>query len=331
MGPSTLGLLVGLASFLRLRRHRPGRSLDGSDVSRHATAVLAAAAVLALSATAEAAPSRARPASAQLQDCQEVAAFVSAPAERVMRHLPAGWDRTFTLQRDAFGNALLSVLAVRCDRVRVSAGDPGRPTTWSVFSAVVESPDGQDCFTAGGVPKELVHLCNWYPFFWVADNPLLVDWLRHGTPSFPALYVAGLRYDEDFARGGGLSDPAFSFQAPAPTPSPFRMTADAGAPLLACEPPFLSVCSRFHPAGRYWFATGTGIVKVAVGGSDFRTGRAADGRVAPEPGTAMADIFGADSRPFENAGLFASNASEDASYTKEVVPRGFGPSNGGGQ
>ena len=70
----------------------------------------------------------------------------------------------------------------------------------------------------GSVKGDVPPVCNWYTLFWLTNDRRVVDWLRDGTPDFPAVYVPGLRFKLgafDPAQGG---EP-LHVEAPAPSPS----------------------------------------------------------------------------------------------------------------
>ncbi|MFL5867820.1 MAG: hypothetical protein ACJ766_12055 [Thermoleophilaceae bacterium] len=240
------------------------------------------------------------------RDCQEHQAFVDGDAAAVAARLPRG----YTPVRDASSRRpLLFVRALRCRAV--TADGRTAPATMASFGVVVESPDGQGCASAapvvGSVKGDVPPACNWYTLFWLADNRQMVDWLRAGTPGFPARYVPGL----DFRLGG--FDPArggtpLHFRAPAPAPSPFTID-EVGRE----RPGELSV------RGGYWVDTPEGTVKVAISTDDLTSGDAT-GVVRPARGSRMAALFGADERHYvPGYSAIAAERWGHLTYRKQLV------------
>jgi hypothetical protein len=145
--------------------------------------ILAALAIAALGVAIP--PTSARssaPPTAILEDCRERAVLVPGVEERVRHRVPA----QFELVRDPLGRPLLAVVGSRCERYTV--GHTTRPTTFTFFVAIIESPDGGGCGSrwpvVGGVKPDLVPLCNFYNFFAAYDNRAVVKAYRALIPGF---------------------------------------------------------------------------------------------------------------------------------------------------
>jgi hypothetical protein len=246
------------------------------------------------------------------RECQEHQAFVAGDAAAVAARLPARYTPVSDV---VSGRPLLFARAIRCDARAVGAQTA--PVTMASFGIVVESPDGRGCASGapvlGAVKGDVPPVCNWYTLFWLADDARVVDWLRADTPEFPAVFVPGLRFGtEPFsaARGGA----AMHFSAPAPSPSPFTME-DVGRQRPGSIP----------VRGGYWADTADGTVKVAFSTEDLVSGDAT-GTVSAQPGSEMAQLLGAESRPFlPGYSVVAAESWTRASYRKQVLgPAGAG-------
>jgi hypothetical protein len=189
------------------------------------------------------------------------------------------------------------------------------PATMASFGIVIESPDGRGCASGapavGSVKGDVPPLCNWYTLRWMADDPRAVDWLRAGTPGFPATYVANLNFELgpfDPALGGAR----FHFEAPAP--SPFSMDE------VARERP-----GEIGVRGGYWADTPEGTVKLAISSDDLTSGDAT-GVVHAAPGSELATLFGAGQRPYvAGYSLIAAERWAHLTYVKQLVgPPGRG-------
>jgi hypothetical protein len=239
-------------------------------------------------------------------DCQEHQAFVDGDPAAVAARLP----KHYTAVLDASsGRPLLFARAVHCEKLTLDGRTA--PATMASFGVVVESPDGKGCASSapviGGVKGDVPPVCNWYTLSWLANDQRVVDWLREGTPGFPAVYVPHLAFDLgafDTLRGGA----PFHFEAPAPAPSPFTID-EIGRP----RPGELSV------RGGYWADTPEGTVKLAISTDDLTSGDAT-GVVHASPGSEMAALFGADERSYVPG--YSSVAAEHwghLSYRKQVL------------
>jgi hypothetical protein len=244
-------------------------------------------------------------ASAGISGCQEHQAFVDGDEAAVSAHLP----KRYTRVQDPFSNRpLLFVRGLRCRGLTLDASSA--PATMASFGIVIDSPDGQGCASGapvvGMVKGDIVPACNWYTLFWLANDRPVVDWLRSGTPDFPAVYVPGLVFELgtlDPTQGGG----PFHFQAPAPAPSPFRIDA------LTRERP-----GAIPIRGGYWVDTPRGTVKLAFSSEDVISGDAT-GVVTAAPRSEMAALFGASQRSYvPGYTLFAALRYEHAVYRKQL-------------
>src|SRR5256885_7552548 len=238
--------------------------------------------------------------------CLEHQAFVGGDDAAVAARLP----KRYTPVRDgSSGRPLLFVRALRCQAVTLN-GRTG-PATMASFGVVIDSPDGRGCASGapviGSVRGDVPPVCNWYTLFWLANDRRVVDWLRDGTPDFPAVYVPGLRFKLgafDPAQGG---EP-LHVEAPAPSPSPFTM-----AEIARERPGAISV------RGGYWADTAEGTVKVAFSSDDLTSGDAT-GTVHAQPGSEMARLFGAGERSYlPGYSTVAAERWSHAAYRKQLL------------
>jgi hypothetical protein len=253
------------------------------------------------------APAGARaPSFAATAGCQEHQAFVDGDEAAVAARLP----KRYTPVRDPLsGRPLLFVRALRCRGVTLDGRTA--PATMASFGVVVQSPDGKGCASSapvlGTVKGDVPPACNWYTLFWLADDRRVVDWLRDGTPGFPAVYVPQLVFRLgafDATRGGA----PFHFRAPAPAPSPFTIDE------LARERP-----GEIPVRGGYWVDTPQGTVKLAFSTYDLTSGDAT-GVVHPAHGSQMAGLFGADQRSYvAGYSLVAAERWAHAAYRKQLL------------
>src|SRR5947209_545659 len=193
------------------RRHSAGR-----------IAVAASCTAMALAGTiggATATGATGAPGFIAANNCIEHQGFFEGTDSEVATRLPRG----YTAERDLAGKPLLFARAERCD---VTLDGVTMPATMASFGIVIQSPDGRGCSSGaplvGPSEGQAPPVCNWYVLFWVANDRRVVDWLRSGTPAFPAVYVPNLVFRQ------GALDPtvggtSFHFEAPPPTPSPFSL------------------------------------------------------------------------------------------------------------
>jgi hypothetical protein len=237
--------------------------------------------------------------------CQEHQAFVEGDEAAVAARLP----KRYTALRDpGTGKPLVFARAMHCEKLTLAGRTA--PVTVASFGVVIESPDGRGCGSGaptGSVKGDNPPLCNWYVLFWVANDRRVVDFLRHGTPGYPAVYVPNLVFesgDFDPARGGA----PLHFEAPAPTPSPFTMDD------VARERP-----GELAIRVGYWTDTPQGTVKLAGSSEDLTAGDAT-GVVHARPGSEMAKVFGADERPYlPGYSAFAAVRIGHGSYRKQIL------------
>jgi hypothetical protein len=218
--------------------------------------------------------------------------------------------KRYTPVRDgSSGRPLLFVRALRCQAVTLN-GRTG-PATMASFGVVIDSPDGRGCASGapglGSVKGDVPPVCNWYTLFFLANDRRVVDWLRDGSPGFPAVYVPGLLFDLrafDPAQGGA----PFHFEAPVPSPSPFTID-DIGRE----RPGQLSV------RGGYWVDTPQGTVKLAFSTDDLISGDAT-GIVHAAPHSQMAALFGGDERSYAPGySLVSAERWAHAAYRKQIL------------
>ena len=238
--------------------------------------------------------------------CREHQAFVDGDAAAVAARLPAHYGAVVD---PSSGRPLLFVRALQCDAV--SLGERTAPATMASFGVVVNSPDGRGCASGapgvGMVAGDAIPVCNWYTLMWLANDRTVVDWLRDGTPGFPAVYVPGLTFQlgaVDPSQGG---EP-LHVSAPAPAPSPFTMDE------VARERQ-----GQLSVRGGYWVDTPQGTVKLAFSSDDLTSGDAT-GVVHAQPGSEMARLFGATDRSYVPG--FSGVAAErwdNAAYRKQLL------------
>jgi hypothetical protein len=241
--------------------------------------------------------------------CDHHQAYVAGDESAVAGRLP---DRYTPVRDRGSGGPVLFVRAIRCPAVTI--GDATVPVTMASFGVVVESPDGRGCLSGAPVAGTVIGAqppaCNWYALAWQADHRRVADWLRDGTPGFPALHATGLAYTLGAFEPGAGGTP-FSFEAPPSSPAPFRMEG------VGRERP-----GQLPIRGGYWHDTPQGIVKLAFSTEDMTSGDA-DGTVSAPPGSELARLMGATERPFlAPYSFFAAERWERAVYRKQIVTPG---------
>jgi hypothetical protein len=259
---------------------------------------IVAAAMLALPVGASAAPPAAG------KDCQEQQAFVDGDPEFVAKHLPAGYT---AMRNPASGRPLVFARGLRCRELTLEGRTA--PMVFASYGVLIDSPDGRGCGSAGptGMVKgDSPPVCNWYVLRWLASDRRAVDWLREGTPGFPAVHVPELVFDLgafDSALGG--SPLAFSAGGPSP------YTIDA---VMKDGPRELGV------RGGYWVDTPQGTVKIALSSDDLLAGDG-DGTVRTGAGSELAQLMGAEQRTYAPPyDAFASVKAGHGVYRKQVLP-----------
>ena len=267
-----------------------------------------AAAVALCCLTVAAVPAHARDRDAVgLEDCVERQAFAHGDESAVRARLPERYEPV----RDPAGPPVVFARAIRCRRVAV--GPATSTTTLASFGVVIESPDGSGCLSStpgvGGAKGDVPPACNWYLLFWVTDNRRLVRWLLKDRRHLPVRYVRSFVWREGaFAplRAGA----PFRFAAPAPTPSPFALSA------VARERP-----AELALSAAYWADTPEGTVRVTFSSPAVRLGEAS-GTVRAAPGSEMAALLGATMKSYAPGwSLFAANRWAAGAYRASLDRR----------
>lgn len=169
------------------------------------------------------------------------------------------------------GKAGVSVGANHCQAVRIFRDGQlvsERETIFATLRVDIDEPPGDE---ADGV--ELFHN---YQFWIASDNEDLVKLFRDrgGNTDSQAVLVEDMVFQL-------APDGTFFFEAPRPTPSPFRMVETKVGPLIS---PPLALRDAF------WSAVPSGIMKEAAHQDLVLLGDAA-GRVEPAPGSDLARIM----------------------------------------
>jgi hypothetical protein len=266
----------------------------------------AAAATLTLAALALAVPAGAAGAEpAAGTDCQEQQSFVDGDPAFVAARLPEGYT---AMHNPASGRPLVFARGLRCRELTLG-GHTG-PIIMASYGVLIDSPDGRGCGSAapsGSVKGDAPPVCNWYVLRWLASDRRVVDWLRHGTPGFPAVHAPGLVFDL------GTFDPARAgtpLNIRADGPSPFAIDA-----IMHDSPRELAV------RGGYWVDTPQGRVKVALSSDDLLAADG-DGVVRAGAGSEVAQLMGAEERSYAPVyDGFASVRAGHGVYRKQVLPR----------
>jgi hypothetical protein len=208
----------------------------------------------------------------------------------------------FELVRDPLGRPLLAVVGSRCERYTV--GGTTRPTTFTFFVAIIESPDGGGCGSrwpvVGGVKLDLVPLCNFYGLFAAYDNPAVVEGIRSLVRDFPVYYARNLVFeagDRDPIRLGA----PFRFRAGPATPSPFELDA------IVREGPVEGPMTI-----SFWFTGSSGTVAGRFEIDDFATGQM-DATLRAVPGSEMAELLGTET-PTPIAGVASRYHHAEATF-----------------
>ncbi|MDQ3936924.1 MAG: hypothetical protein M3340_20095, partial [Actinomycetota bacterium] len=262
-------------------------------------AIAAAGAMLALlpGAAAGAPPAAGK-------DCQEQQAFVDGDPGVVASRLPQGYT---AVRNPASGRPIVFARGLRC-REQTLDGRTG-PVVNASYGILIESPDGRGCASgspAGSAEGDTPNVCNWYLLAWLSSERRVVDWLRRGTPSFPAFHVPELVFDLgafDSVRGTA----PFAFRAGGPSP----YTIDAT---------FHDNTREINVRGGYWYDTPQGTVKLALSSDDLRAA-GGEGVVRTAPGTELAGLMGAEERSYAPAfSPFSSVQAGHGVYRKQVLP-----------
>lgn len=240
--------------------------------------VVALAAAAACAALPPASASASASDVAVLQDCRERAVIVPGVEKLVRQRVPA----QFKLVHDPLGRPLLAVVAGRCEHY--SLGGPPQPTTFTSFTAMIESPDGGGCLSKwpvlGSVKPDVLPFCNFYYFFSAYDNPGVVVAQRGAIPELPVYYVPDLAFESREFDSTKLGTP-FRFRAAAPTPSPFELnTSVVEGPVAA--PATIS----------FWFQGASGTVGGRLEIDDFAPGLMTGTTLRAAPGSEMATLLG---------------------------------------
>lgn len=252
---------------------------------------------LAVAAPAAASPGAAASTSSSpvaiLEDCRERAVLVPGVEKLVRRRVPA----QFELVRDPLGRPLLAVVGSRCKRYSITGLIKPKPTTFTFFVAVIESPDGEGCLSRwpllGDVKPDLLPLCNFYNFFAAYNNRALAKTYRETFRAlgvnFPVYYVRNLVFREGAFDPASLGAP-WHFRAGGRTPSPFELDAIVREGPLA-GPGTIS----------FWSPGPSGLVGGRFEVDDFTPGQM-DVTLHAAPGSGMAELFGT-AMPTPIAGL----------------------------
>jgi hypothetical protein len=235
---------------------------------------LLAVALGLLSAPAAASETTRTPVTVHETNCTGVQAFLRIPPDNVDPVVPD----EFRLALDPLGRAQIQVAANQCERIAVGDG-PARTTTFAAFRVTVCDPDDDPvdpCNPLNEDPADMANaeLFNLYVLFIVSDNPEFVRYFQKqgGMSKETAVLVEDLGFD--LSANGHLV-----FDAPAPTPSPFRLEADLGA----AGPPITI-------NGNQWAAAPKGRMKLFDRIDDLQ-GYEVTGKVEPEAGSQMAAVF----------------------------------------
>jgi hypothetical protein len=239
-------------------------------------------------------------------ECQEHQAFVDGDAAAVAGRLPHRYN---AVEDPTNGRPVLFVRGIRCPLLTID-GRSG-PVTMASFGIVINSPDGGGCASGapvvGTVKGDFPPACNWYVLLWLANDRRVVDWLRAGTPDFPAVYAPGLVFQSgafDPTRGGA----PFHLEAPASTPSPFAVDA------VGRERP-----GELPIRGGYWTDTPAGTVKVAFSTENLTSGDA-NGVVTASSHSQLATLLGAEQRSYTPGfSAFSAERWSSAVYRKQMT------------
>jgi hypothetical protein len=215
----------------------------------------------------------------EVRGCHEIIAYFDVPAGPVRERVPSN----YTLVEESPGQAKLLARGTSCESVNVRGRDV--PTRMAQLSAVIESPDGDNCMSAGmrdygfeQLPGDLVKFCAWYPFFMATDNREFAKWLKaDGTRSYPVHYTTA--FESRFEPGPLPGQHDFHFAIGGSVPSPFELV---GAGLeREGEVPLRII---------YWRNDGARMVKLFAEPAT-KLGHAA-GEVRTAPGTDFAQMLG---------------------------------------
>jgi hypothetical protein len=237
-------------------------------------------------------------------DCREQQAFVDGDPAAVAERLP---ERYTAMRNPATGRPIVFARGLRCERFTLGGGSG--PAVTGNYGVLIESPDGRGCGSAspaGAVEGDAPPVCNWYVIRWLAGERRVVDWLRAGTPGFPAVHVPDLTFtlgQNDPVRGGAPVE----FRAGGPSPFSIEAVAREGSREISVR-------------GGYWVDTAQGTVKVDLSSDDLRAGDAS-GVVRAAAGSELARLMGAEERPYA-AGFsaFSTVAAAHGVYRKQILP-----------
>lgn len=255
---------------------------------RHGLAAVVAAA--GLLATSGAVPATAQPVPLASTGCKGLVASIPVEADKVRPLVPDGAAPPFVVATSVTdpGTAFLEVLVGKCDTVQVG-GVTAREVKEAALRVRLEARPTQD-----GILRDP----SWYQLWVASDNRDLVQFFRDqgGMSSRQAVVVENLAFNVD--QTGEFS----SFEAPPPTPSPFRITKGRIGPLVA---PFVALDGAWTavPGRGGYMEMQERVIAAGVG--------PASGTVVPAAGSQMACLFGERDR-------FTFNSIDDASNGFDV-------------
>ncbi len=256
-------------------------------VARRAAISLALAAATAYAGLTPASATEPGQRIATLEDCHPRAVIVPGVDDVVRQKVPA----QFELVRDPVGRPLLAVVASRCERFAVE--NTSRRSTYALFMAVIESPDGAGCLMqwplVRSVKPDVVPLCNFYLLFATFDNRAMVKRVRALVPDAPIRYVTRSVYSQhavELARVGAH----FEFRAGPRTSSRFTLSGEVREGTAPTAATFF-----------LWFASASGTVRFREDFADLTIGQM-DATLRPAPNSEMAQLLGTHT-PMAIAGL----------------------------
>lgn len=210
------------------------------------------------------------------ENCISVDGNPKVPAENIQQLVPDD----FTLEPDPNNLVTLSIGGTRCERLTItrSNGESStRESTWAAFRVPLsEAPEGEE--DLGETGQDL------YQLWLVSDNPDLIDLLRDegGEEARGAVFVPNMAWNLDF--GPTETETDFTLDVPPPAPSPFRMEATVGRPVLGPIPVFRLRHFSTNQNGWMVIDGNPGVMGVFLGKTE-------DGHVEPRPGSQLDRVF----------------------------------------
>lgn len=242
-----------------------------------------------------------------IEGCDERFAGVLGQEAPVRSLVPEAYE---LIRYPGTDRPLLWVSSIHCDNLTVNG--TSSETTIAGVAAFIESPDGRGCISElpliGGVDGDAAPICNAYLLWYATTNGAHAAFLRAGTPDFPISVTDDLDFRD------GQFDPSVAgtpFEFRAGPRAPFRLESDFVVRDRPLETPVVV---------SFWNDTKAGTVKLEMS-MELEFGEAS-GTVRTEPGSPLAELFGAaTAEQAPGVSLFGAPHINHGVITKELIDR----------